>query len=89
MNLCNPTESEEHGFCFLKLSVDCVGCWLELDNCIFLPAVRSYEPVVSAVGLNWIIAMACQLLALMNLHSCTESEEHGFCFVKLSVRLLA
>ena len=89
MNLCNLTESEEHGFCVLKLSVYCVGCWLELDNCTFLPAVSSYEPVVSAVGLNWIIALACQLLALMNLYSRTESEEHGFCFLKVSVRLLA
>ena len=74
----NPTESEEHGFCFLKLSVHCMGCWLELENCILLPAVSPYEPVVSAVGLNWIIALACQLLAVMNLCSPTESEAHGF-----------
>ena len=49
LNLCSPTESEEHGFCFLNLSVHCVGCRLQLDHFIFF---------VSAVGLNWIIALA-------------------------------
>ena len=66
MNLCSPTESEEHGFCFLKLSVHCVGRGLELDNnCIGLPAGSFH--------------FLCQLLVL-NLCSPRESEKHGFVF---------